>query len=134
MPADLAVWTDQKARLHCVAVIKGTFAVGPEGAVKLADEQVPLVHADEPNGEPGASGTKYECDFAPEKPRPELLVRADAHAPGGRPVEQLVVSLRFGERTKQLLVSGPRYWDAGMSGWSRTRLRARPTLPPGRWM
>ena len=129
MPAGLATWTDQQARIHCVAVIKGTFAVGTRGAVALADEQVPLVAADEPSGEPGASATKYECDFAPEKPRAEVLVRGDAHAPGGRMVEQLMVSVQFGAKTKQLRVSGTRYWDAGVSGLRASRPRPFAVLP-----
>ena len=62
--------TDPTAREHIVVAVKGTFAF-PErdGEVcPLADEQVPLVMADEYWGEPGYSAPRYEVDFALRKP------------------------------------------------------------------
>ena len=67
-----------------MVAVKGTFAF-PErdGEVcPLADEQVPLVMADEYWGEPGYSAPRYEVDFALRKPRCDVLLNATAYAPG----------------------------------------------------
>src|SRR5262249_42537571 len=46
MEAGLTVATDKDGRDHCVVVVKGTFAVGPDGECRLAELQEPLVVAD----------------------------------------------------------------------------------------
>ena len=53
-------------------------------AVRLHDEQLPLVMADMFTGEPGSRAPMYEIDFAPRKPRCDVLLNGSAHAPGGQ--------------------------------------------------
>ena len=43
--------------------------------------------ADTFTGEPGFSAPVYEVDFAPRKPRCDVLLLGSAYAPGGRPVD-----------------------------------------------
>lgn len=94
-----------------VVVVKGTFKfpVG-NGTPELAAEQADLVMADEFTGEPGLSTTKYECDFAPFKPRCDVLLNGSAYAPGGRPVTRVTVSMRVGKFIKTFNVVGNRSW------------------------
>ena len=47
-------------------------------------------------GEPGLSAPLYESDYAPRKPRCDVLLNGSAYAPGGKPTERVTVSLRVG--------------------------------------
>jgi len=110
MEADLSLSTDKEGRSHCIVVVKGTFSVGRDGAVSLAKEQVPLVFADEHHGDPAETSIKYESDFAPFKPRCDVLVNGSAYAPGGKPATSVVVGLRVGAIDKSFTVLGEREW------------------------
>lgn len=59
------------------------------------------------------------------KDRAEFLCLGSFHAPEGKPVMQEAVSVRVGDRTKKLLVSGPRTWRTG----GATRPRPITRLP-----
>ncbi|HSU53806.1 MAG TPA: DUF2169 domain-containing protein, partial [Candidatus Dormibacteraeota bacterium] len=94
-----------------VVVVKGTFKIplGPEEP-QLAEQQADLVMADEFTGEPGFSAPKYESDFAPFKPRCDVLLNGSAYAPAGEPVKRVKVGLRVGSMEKRFSVVGNRYW------------------------
>jgi hypothetical protein len=98
-----------------VVVVKGTFAI-PEGGgePELAKEQVPLVEADVFTGEPGFSAPLYESDYAPRKPRCDVLLNGSAHAPGGKPTDRVTVALGVGAWSKSFDVVGDRVWRAGL--------------------
>lgn len=101
-----------------VVVIKGTFQI-PELAnivPQLAEEQAPLVFADTFTGEPGFSAPIYESDFAPRKPRCDVLLLGTAYAPEGTPVNQIPVGLKVGDFKKVFRVVGDRVWQAGIGG------------------
>ncbi|MEZ6136493.1 MAG: DUF2169 domain-containing protein [Pirellulaceae bacterium] len=100
-----------------VVVVKGTFAFPARAGElpKLLTEQPPLTMADEFAGEPGYSSTLIEADFVPEKPNAEVLLIGTAHAPEGKPTNQLLVSLRVGELQKQIQVVGDRTWRGTLS-------------------
>ena len=106
---------DKDGRESLVVVVKGTFLIphGPTAEPVLAPVQVPLADADEYSGEPGASATITEADFAPRKPRCDILLHGSAYAPGGRPADRVPVSLRVGSVRKSFDVVGNRVWQAG---------------------
>ncbi|MDP9896740.1 hypothetical protein J2W32_005850 [Variovorax boronicumulans] len=110
-----------------VVVIKGTFRFPhpeePEGHFALHETQLPLVMADTFSGAPGYSAPVYEVDFAPRKPRCDILLAGSAHAPQGRPTTRVEVGVRIGGWSKTMAVIGPRHWECGLSGASAT--------PPG---
>ncbi len=111
MQAGYTMGLDPDGREHLVVVVKGTFAIPADGGIpELAEEQVPLVMADEYTGEPGLSAPHYESDFAPFKPKCDVLLHGSAFAPGGRPVERLTVSLSLGTFEKHFDVLGDRFW------------------------
>jgi hypothetical protein len=97
-----------------VVVIKGTFTI-PTGnrPPELAEQQADLVMADEFTSEPGSSAPKYESDFAPFKPRCDVLLNGSAYAPGGRPATRVNVGLRVGTMIKSFSVVGHREWKMG---------------------
>lgn len=111
MPAELTVATDKTGRDHCVVVVKGTFAIEANGDTRLAEEQEPLVFADLHHGDPGETSIKYECDFAPFKPRADIIVNGRAMSPTGQPVSDLMVGLMVGDAKKLAKVHGDRHWE-----------------------
>jgi hypothetical protein len=124
MAADLCVATDKSARDLCVVVVKGTFHLAPRGQAVLAEQQEPLVYADVHHGEPGSTSLRYESDFAPFKPRADILINAQAVSPMGKPVEEVLVTVELGPLRKALRVVGERRWERGFWG-----LRPSPAVP-----
>jgi hypothetical protein len=116
MAAGVCVATDKAGQDRCVVAVKGTFAIDGGGGARLADVQAPLVSADVHWGEPGTTSIRYECDFAPFKPRADLMVLGHAVSPTGRPVDELMVTLEFGALRKAIRVSGDRHWERGLLG------------------
>ena len=91
--AELFASTDKHGVKHCVVVVKATFNVGPDGECQPATEQAPFIYADQHHGDPGKTSIRYESDFAPVKPRADVLLNASAIAPSGRTVTTLDVVL-----------------------------------------
>lgn len=111
MEAGWSPGLEPSGRELAVVVIKGTFAIPASGKQpELVDEQVPLVDADVFSGEPGISAPLYEVDYAPRKPRCDILLNGTAYAPGGRAVTEVPVALRVGRMTKSFNVIGRRFW------------------------
>jgi len=121
MEAGTCVATDKEGRDFCVIVVKGTFSVSADGMVELAEKQVPLVYADVHYGDPAETSIKYECDFAPYKPRCDVLLNGSAHAPNGSSVERVTVGLRVGPVNKSFDVVGNRVCDKRLLSIVRTR-------------
>lgn len=123
MQAGYTLGTEPSGREHLVVAVKGTFAFPEKGeAPHLAEEQVPLVEADTFTGEPGLSAPIYEADYAPRKPRCDVLLNGSAHAPGGKPATRVQVGLLVGTFNKSFDVVGDRVWQA-------SALRADPGPP-----
>ena len=119
MAAGYTVGLDKTGAEHVVVAVKGTFTMPKRGdAPRLADEQVPLVDADQFTGEPGRSATLVECDYALQKPRCDVLLNGAAYAPGGRPVERIAVGLQVGEWRKSFAVWGNRVWRGAAVGYA----------------
>ena len=120
MQAGYTLGLDKDARESLVVVVKGTFLIPRHESeeAKLAPEQVPLVTADVFTGEPGLSAPLYETDYAPRKPRCDVLLNGSAYAPGGKPTERVTVKLRVGSMSKSFDVVGKRTWKGGILGFS----------------
>lgn len=117
MVAGYTMGLEPSGRELLVVVVKGTFTIPSEGEpVRLADAQEPLVMADVFFAEPGKSAPRYEAEFAPRKPRCDVLLHASAYAPGGRPATRVEVGARLGSWSKTFAVVGDRVWLAGPTG------------------
>lgn len=126
MVAGFNLGVEPSGRELLVVVAKGTFRIPPPDApdgIVLHEAQLPLVMADTFTGAPGLSAPVYEVDFAPRKPRCDILLLGSAYAPGGRPTSRVEVGLRVGNWSKTFAVVGPRQWECGMAGVGST--------PPG---
>jgi hypothetical protein len=108
--------TDKTGREWLVVVAKGTYGIPdhPDRAPELLSEQMPLVTTDVFAGKPGVSAPLYEIDFAPPKPRCDVLLNGNCYAPGGRPAPSVEVAMQVGSLTKSFRVVGPRSYKAGL--------------------
>ncbi len=109
---------DRDGRHRWLVAVKATFDLGADGKVKLAEKQIPPLPVPEYHGDPASSSLRCEADLVPDKPTTDVLVNATAHAPGGKPVQKLVVGLRVGPVAKDLVVYGTRVFRAGLTGVS----------------
>jgi hypothetical protein len=107
---------DKGGAHHWVVAVKGTFTVGDDGALRLADEQAPPLLAAEYLGEPGKSSVRYEADVGPMKPTTDVTLLGCAYAPQGRRARVVQASLRVDDLQKELLVHGERAYIGGMGG------------------
>lgn len=114
---------DKNGAHHWVVAVKATFDIEPGGKLKLSDEQPPPVLAPEYFGEPGTSSLRYESDLLAAKAGvgTDVLVHADAWAPGGKPTPMVAVSLRLPGVEKVLVVRGERGFYQGVIGVETTK-------------
>lgn len=119
MTAGCNMGLEPSGRESLVVAIKGTFRFPEPGEphthFALHEKQVPLVMADTFTGEPGLSAPVYEVDFAPRKPRCDILLLGQAHAPRGNPATRVDVGMRVGQWQKRFTAVGPRHWDCGLA-------------------
>jgi hypothetical protein len=116
MAAGYTLGLDPSGAERLVVVVKGTFTLPASGEEsKLAGQQVPLTDADSFTGKPGLSAVTAEADWAPQKPRCDILLNGSAYAPGGKPVERVRVGIKVGKWQKIFTVVGDRVWRGGRS-------------------
>jgi len=109
--ASMALFPDEKAIDTLYLMVRATFNIGPQWT--LADEQQPLLEADEYWGEPGESSIKYASDYHLGKLSSDIVMLGDAYVPDGKEVRQLDVSLSIGEIHKNIRLFGDREWQDG---------------------
>lgn len=116
-PAACVPFTDAEGREQLVVVVKATYQVEPRtGAATTAEEQVPILRADEYHGEPGESSIRAEADTCPPKPGCDVILAG--HAYPRRPKDPYVdVGLTLGSLRKTVRVFGDRAWRKGLGGW-----------------
>jgi hypothetical protein len=121
-PAAYTMGLEPSGRELLVVAVKATFAIPEEGGEpEPAGEQRPLTEADLFEGEPGLSAPLFECDFAPRKPKCDVVLNGAAYAPGGQPAERVSVMLQVGPLSKSFNVVGNRAWVNDPFGWKSTR-------------
>jgi len=131
LAAAYTVATDKTGRESLVLVAKGTFAIPgqPDARPHLLEEQVPLVMSDEFTGDAVTSAPLYESDFAPFKPRCDVILNGSCYAPGLEPTTSVVVGFRVGTLTKSFRVVGRRVWHDGLLSVSATSPEPFTVLP-----
>jgi hypothetical protein len=108
--ASIAVLPDKAGIDTLYVVVKATLTLQP--SLSLAPEQIPVTMADEYYGEPALSSLKAVSEMHIGKAGTDVLLIGQAHAPAGRPVARMGVSLSVAERSRQILVSGDRTWQS----------------------
>ncbi len=105
-------------------IVKATFIVPEDGgAPELASpEDMRMIRmADVPWGEPEKSSILFPSDLCVRKPGTDVIVVAEAFAPGGQPAPVIDVAVRVGYLQKACRVFGLRVWESGGRGISAPR-------------
>ena len=123
--AQMNVALESSGREVVIVAVKGSFDLPAKsgGAAALSETQEPLFMGDVFGPDPESDATVFENDFAPFKPRCDVLCHGPALAPGGRPVSTLNVGLRLGGWSKAFSVNGPRIWLKGAAGYHVSDIR-----------
>lgn len=98
-----------------VFAVKGTYELAPGRAQPWPGDPDP-VSGDKAWDDDPTLGLGYASDLALLKLRGEVLAKAIAFAPGGKPVSDLHVRIRLGAIDKTLRVIGDREWSRGLFG------------------
>lgn len=96
-------------------VVKGTWSIGTDGTLTVADEQMPVMSEPVYFGEPGLSSLVYDTDIALEKPGTDCVLIGHAWAPNAG-VPHVNVTFSVGPVKKQVRVFGDRKWIKSGSG------------------
>lgn len=114
--AAITLFPNEKGIDSLYVTIKATFTLGEK--LRVADEQLPVIMADEYWGEPGKSSLKNVSELHLLKPSTDIVMKGEACAPEKRPVQALDVLLAVADKKKIVKVFGDRYWDTGIIGFS----------------
>jgi hypothetical protein len=119
---------DEDLRPVVVTLLKGTFSFDVHGAVRLADEQVPVNMGGEPWTDAPISSYKYEPETALCKPATDIVLIGQARPPGGG-ATQVDVGIRVGPVRKLARVFGDRFWILTKQGVVMTRTAELERVP-----
>lgn len=108
--------SDNEGREFGVIIVKGTFEIGEDGRLAVAEEQAAMMFDDVYHDESKDSSLWHPVDLAPRKPTADIIVNAVARAPGGHPLPSwgCGISVAGPEGVlveKRLRVTGPRRWE-----------------------
>ncbi len=102
-----------------VAIVKSTWVLGPERKGRPRELvfaprelQRGVRFADVPWGDPATSSIRYPADLAIDKPGTDVVIVADACAPGGRPEPHIDVKIEVGPLERMVRAHGPRAWSS----------------------
>jgi len=106
----------EKSGHHCLVVVaKATFhmpsTLQENATLKKQEEQVKVHYADVYTGDAGESALLYENDFAPFKPKCDVILNGSAYAFPLKETTDKVVQLRIGTLDKSFRVIGKRIWE-----------------------
>jgi hypothetical protein len=108
-------WQPRAGEWNLTVCVKATFALLHGQDAQIAAVQMAVGNDAYWDGNPGAS-LYAPSDFAPYKPRVDVLLAGHAYAPGAAPLESLTVRLQVGSFTKELTVTGDCAWTQGRNG------------------
>ena len=113
-------WESRPGQWNLTLCLKATYTLAP-GEASLAAAQDGS--HDDVLFDQGRHASLYSPgDFVPFKSRADVLLVGHAHAPGGVPVDALIVRLCAGDLVKALRVTGDR-------AWTETPQGPRPSAP-----
>lgn len=108
---------DAQGRQFDILIVKQSYHLTEDFRLQQSPEQEPLNFSDTCFGEVNVTSLRYPSDLVPYKPATDVIVIADAFAPGGRAAPEWEVSVQAGPVLQRLQVSGPRAWHRRLRGW-----------------
>lgn len=114
--ADYGWYRDRDGADTWLVAVKCAFLIRADGTTVEAPEQIPVNRAAIYRGDPKSSSLLYDSDLYLSKPGNDILLLGHAHAPGGKPAQQVDVTLKIADVSKTLRVVGDRRWQKGALG------------------
>ena len=123
-------------------LVKRTYDIQPGRVCERAAKPQPFVEVDQyfDSGDPEWLSVQYESDLVPFKTATDVVLIAKAHAPEGKPVDQLDVAVEIDEFRKVIRVVGQRqcrYQKGGVPQFTEperfTRMEIRYEKAYGGW-
>jgi hypothetical protein len=111
----MALFPDKNGVDTFYAIMKATFTLGDK-KIRIAEEQIPPVLADEYWDKPGESSLRYASDMHLGKLSTDVLLNGQAWAPKGKMVKQIDTAVVVAERQKVVRVHGDRWLVKGFTG------------------
>jgi hypothetical protein len=111
---------DEDLRPIVVTVVKATYQFDLQGALWLAEEQIPVNLAGEPWSDTPISSYKYEPEIAATKLATDVVLIGHAEPPAAG-ATQVDVGIRVGPVQKVTRVFGDRFWVWMSQGAGRSR-------------
>jgi hypothetical protein len=124
--AEQFLLADEQGADLLVLVAKATYRIEGRDRLVLDAEQIPVDPAGSFHGEPEASSLKNAPEASFVKLATDVAMIGHAHAPQGKPVTTLDVSLRVGPVRKTVRVFGDREWRPGLLPGSKSMTGPKP--------
>ncbi|MDI1475990.1 DUF2169 domain-containing protein [Polyangium sp. y55x31] len=105
------LWRDERGSLVVTVIAKATYTFAPGDAAPL-DVPVPLQEEDGHWDDDPTRSVHAPSDFAPFKPRAEVIIVGSAYAPEGRPARSIAARIVVGSVDKTIEAWGPRRFRA----------------------
>jgi len=108
----------EKSGRHCLVVVaKASFNLPTESSkpptLREEDKQIEIYLTDSFTGEAGYSAPIYENDYAPIKPKCDVILNGSAYSYPEKETTQTVVRLRISSLDKSFRVKGVSFWKNG---------------------
>lgn len=102
-----------ESALNGVVAVRGSFVIGPDASMVLADDQMPFQWSDVYEGDdPHTSHLVVPADFVPFKPGTDITFLGASFSPDGQPSCEWLCGIRIpGRLEKRLRILGKREWQ-----------------------
>lgn len=118
--AERYVLQDAEGRDRLVVVAKATYALDLQKGLCLADDQLPILEADDYFGDPETSGIRNSTDVSWGCSSTDIGLIGHAVAPDEK-TSQLEVVLSVGKLKRRVAVFGDRSWKRVLGGWKLSK-------------
>lgn len=113
--------SDAQGRPFDILVVKESYAISDDAALVRRPEPELISFADAYFGDPVKTSILMPSDVVPYKPRADVVVAANTHAPGGEACESWTFGLSLGVGTLshdlKLRAHGRRAWSRALGTW-----------------
>ena len=127
--AQRSVQIDKDGNQIWTVIIKASYLLKPGERPEIAPEQEPVCLAPIYAGEPGRSSLLRESEIVVDHPGTDITILGNAHAPDGKPVCSLDVTVSIGSVSSTIHVIGDRVWEDSLFGPKTTRPKEFTTMP-----
>ena len=99
-----------------LVAVRCAFRIDSDGTTAVSDNQEKPVFAPAYRGAPATTSLLYDSDFYLTKPSTDILLHGHAYAPGGGSTTHVDVTMRVGDVSKTLRVTGDRVYEKTVLG------------------